>query len=108
MNETRVSDYVPEYNGNRELPEQDRIKVSVMSLSYAQTARIVRNAGNSEVDSDVEVVKNNVLTIHGYSVDGVAITGGEKLLELGSWKLILEIVREIYKRSNLTADEVKN
>ena len=109
--------FVPTYRGNRDLPEEDQIKVTYRLMSAAQEEKFSKMSARSDGSGEymvaiepkaVEIFGECVTSIAGlYDMANNPITEPSKVLAIpGIYELVSEVAAEIKK--GLTEEDSKN
>lgn len=100
--------YTPEWNGNKALPEKERVTVLLKKLTNRERQRCLIGPDESRLEKFFEAA---VPEIKGLSVGGVAITSGAALLDAqtnATEDLYIELHQEIQRSSTIGEDDQKN
>lgn len=112
LNLQRVGTYIPEWNGNRELPEEDQIKVDFTYITANEKESFTQNVGDNYATLAKKVWLKNVKKIHNLDVivDGDVVNATpENLLNLpDTWDFYVEVATHIFNASSLNKEQVKN
>lgn len=98
---TKEQAYIPEWDDNREKPEDEQIKFVLRFLTDAERAKCTNIAfdtlGEQQITIDNEyAIRRGVVSISGFTVDGVEITTAKAFLGLSGFAgLFYEIGSEI-------------
>ena len=110
--------YVPEYDGNRDRPEDTRITVEILPLTVLEARRIssgvtakrAKGGGfkTNQAEISLGTFKNHTRNIRNLSFNGKQVTTVEELLDTTYIELANEIEAAISDVSQLNEGDVKN
>lgn len=117
---SRTDTYVPKWNGNRELPEAERVSVDYRYMTCEEEEKwsvirpIFSEGETKEVKVDYATHANEiwlacVKAVHGLTdMDGAPVSDAKAVLKVpGIYGFVTEVVAEI-KRGILTEQDSKN
>ena len=108
----RNATYVPEWNGNRDLPVADQIKVEFDYLTTADKEGMLVGSGQNvgSIAKQVWLSKVNKITNLEIEIDGKIVEATpENILNMpDTFELFTEVSTHLFEASSLTKEEIKN
>lgn len=107
----RKGTYIPEWNGNRDLPKDEQIKVVFEYLTAIDKESFTSETGNyASLAKKVWLAKVKEIENLEVEVDGKEVKATpENLLNLpDTWDLYVEVATHIFNASSLNKEQSKN
>ncbi len=108
----RTGTYVPTWNGNTELPEEEQIKVDFSYITASEKDIFTSETNGNYANLAKKVWMKNVKKIHNLEVvvDGDIVNATpENLLNLpDTWDFYVEVATHIFNASSLNQEQSKN
>lgn len=114
-----ITDYIPEYNGNRESMDPCIVRLKFVPYSRVQEYSRVLSAktrGVSDASKAAELAHQvqkkqfveNVAAVEGYYVGGREVTDPEEFYSTADTDLVIEVIRAMESHAKLTEGQRKN
>ena len=105
MNEEDAVEYVPEFDDNRELPEDEQVVVSILPMTGGEFRAYTRavNTKKNNLEKVVErIIKERVLEVRNYvDIKGNAVTTGAELFDQAEIAFMDEVFSAMTETSTL-------
>jgi len=105
LNISQTENYVPSWNKNNKLPENEQIKIIYERLSGDHTSSLLRITGDGADFDYMTVLKNSIIEIENLEINNKKIKTGKQLLECkGLYSLCFETAMHIISDSKLSEE----
>lgn len=108
----RTGTYVPEWNDNKKLPEEEQIMVDFTYITASEKDAFSQSSDGNYATLAKKVWLQNVKKIHNLEVlvDGDIVNATpENLLNLpDTWDFYVEVATHIFNASSLNQEQLKN